>query len=174
MDRTSRQPRLHIAPRERWLSLWEEAAAATHPADRWQPADPVKPFTVADVRDLHRFAGQTPVGVVKAAYLPAVDTLRNEVANALLKLLEEPPPYLHCLLTAESRRILPTVLSRVVIISHPESGENSEWSAVLTALPRETARERRQASELLYLASLRHAQVRSELVLSAYRHVLPS
>jgi hypothetical protein len=61
---------------------------------------------------LRPLEGRGRVGVVVDA-----DRLSPEAANALLKLLEEPPPGSHLILTARSRwALLPTILSRCQVV----------------------------------------------------------
>ncbi len=76
---------------------------------------------MASVRLLHRRAALTPVaGSRKVFILGDADRLvtqesSQEAANALLKLLEEPPAdSVFVLTTADSRRLLPTIRSRAV------------------------------------------------------------
>jgi DNA polymerase III subunit delta' len=54
----------------------------------------------------------------RKVYLIAADALNEQGQNALLKSLEEPPDYVFFLLTVISpERLLPTILSRVVLIA---------------------------------------------------------
>ncbi len=56
-------------------------------------------------------------GEIKIAFIQDVDTMRVEGANALLKILEEPPPYVYFILTTSKiSRLLPTILSRCQLI----------------------------------------------------------
>ena len=56
-------------------------------------------------------------GERKVALIQDVDTMRTEGANALLKILEEPPPYVYFVLTTSKiSRLLPTILSRCQLV----------------------------------------------------------
>lgn len=53
-----------------------------------------------------------------------------EVANTMLKILEEPPPYLHIhLLTGNEGQVLPTIISRCHRVRHnwSQSQELGQW-----------------------------------------------
>lgn len=87
----------------------------------YQPADGLSGHFVATARLLQRRAALTPaMGRRKVFLLAEADRLvpqesSPEAANALLKLLEEPPADTQFLLTAvDQNRLLPTIRSRVV------------------------------------------------------------
>lgn len=87
----------------------------------WQPVDGLAGHFVATARLLQRRAALTPVqGRRKVFLLAEADRLvpqesSPEAANALLKLLEEPPADSQFLLTTEdANRLLPTIRSRLV------------------------------------------------------------
>ena len=87
----------------------------------YQPAEGLAGHFVATARLLQRRAALTPVqGRKKVFLLPLAERLvpqesSPEAANALLKLLEEPPADCQFLLTTEdAHRLLPTIRSRVV------------------------------------------------------------
>ena len=62
------------------------------------------------------------------------DTMNKEAANALLKLLEEPPPRSTFLLTARSAaNLLPTIRSRTAIRTVKPAAENYEPSILVEA-----------------------------------------
>ena len=78
---------------------------------------------LASVRLLHRRAALTPVAASRKIFiLGEADRLvpqesSQEAANALLKLLEEPPAdSLFVLTTVDARRLLPTIRSRAVLL----------------------------------------------------------
>lgn len=72
---------------------------------------------IDQVRELILWARYGPVGRgVRVALLGPAERLTPEAANALLKLLEETPPYLAVLLHGEAPdRVLPTVRSRCAL-----------------------------------------------------------
>lgn len=84
-------------------------------SEYWQVSE--LPVTIAQVRQLKHWAMQRPLtGRIKIAYLD-LSGMHLEAANALLKLFEEPPPYLFLLASAQSKQeILPTIKSRLQLI----------------------------------------------------------
>ena len=97
-------------------------------------------------------------------FLVAFDSILHEAQNALLKVLEEPVPRTHFfLITPNSHKLLPTVLSRLAAspfdltkVSPSEEGET--FQAFLSATPSKRldiikpiieAKDRRAAAELL-------------------------
>ena len=70
------------------------------------------------IRSLKESFSLTPLeGDQKIAVVRGADRLTEEAANALLKLLEEPPPGAHLLLTARSREaVKETLVSRCLVI----------------------------------------------------------
>lgn len=71
-------------------------------------------IVVDQVRDLAGFFAMTPAeGGFRVAIIDAIDELNRNAANALLKLLEEPPPRSLLILVAHAPgRLLPTIRSR--------------------------------------------------------------
>ncbi|MEK7353389.1 MAG: DNA polymerase III subunit gamma/tau, partial [Chloroflexota bacterium] len=69
---------------------------------------------VDDIRSLREKVGYAPNQARYKVYIiDEVHMLSNSAANALLKTLEEPPPYvIFILATTETHKILPTILSR--------------------------------------------------------------
>ncbi|GAB5519671.1 MAG: DNA polymerase III subunit gamma/tau [Rhodothermales bacterium] len=69
---------------------------------------------VEDIRDLRETVRVPPQGSKKKVYIvDEVHMLSNSAFNALLKTLEEPPPYvLFIFATTEPHKVLPTILSR--------------------------------------------------------------
>ena len=69
---------------------------------------------VEDVRELRETVRIPPQGSLKKVYIiDEVHMLSNAAFNALLKTLEEPPPYvLFIFATTEPHKVLPTILSR--------------------------------------------------------------
>ncbi|MCI8601813.1 MAG: DNA polymerase III subunit delta' [Oscillospiraceae bacterium] len=58
----------------------------------------------------------------KAALIEGADAMNEAAANALLKVLEEPPPYLTFILTADNRSALPeTIASRCICLELSEA-----------------------------------------------------
>ncbi|TNF61069.1 MAG: DNA polymerase III subunit delta', partial [Rhodobacteraceae bacterium] len=71
-------------------------------------------ITVEDVRDLHRFFGLSATdGGRRVVIVDAADEMNPQAANALLKMLEEPPRRATLLLVAhQPSRLLATIRSR--------------------------------------------------------------
>jgi DNA polymerase-3 subunit delta' len=87
----------------------------------WSPPDGMASHSMASVRLLQRRASLTSVeGGARIFIIGDADRLvpqesSPEAANALLKLLEEPPPgAIFVLTTVDPRRVLPTIRSRAV------------------------------------------------------------
>lgn len=97
----------------------------------------------------------------KIIIIDDADKMLPPAANALLKILEEPPPYGHFILTSSyPDRLLPTILSRCVslpfkpltqdeVLSHP-NGKPADLSPILDHLENNTALDG-DAQELLSL-----------------------
>lgn len=75
-------------------------------------------LTVKELTELRRFCYQSPgVSRHKLLLITNADRLRREVANALLKLIEEPPPHLLIRLSALTlAAVLPTIRSRCQLV----------------------------------------------------------
>ncbi|MCK5077196.1 MAG: DNA polymerase III subunit delta', partial [Calditrichia bacterium] len=83
-------------------------------------------------------------GDKKIVIIQDIETMRVEGANALLKVLEEPPPYVYfILITSKISRILPTILSRCQLI-HFDKPASDKTHEVLKQYISET-----QAAELI-------------------------
>ena len=90
-------------------------AAGSHPdLLRLAPAEPGKAILIDQVRELGGYFALRPhYGATKIAVLEPADAMNRAAANALLKILEEPPAGALLLLTAERAERLPaTVRSR--------------------------------------------------------------
>ncbi len=90
------------------------------------PALPAS-IPVNQIRSISRWARQTGSGRAKVVILEGVETLQDSSANALLKILEEPPAPVTFILTAERKgAVLGTIRSRVRIFDFlPRSMETS-------------------------------------------------
>jgi DNA polymerase-3 subunit delta' len=90
-------------------------AAGTHPDLTWVRPTGAHVMRVSDVEEpVIAAAGRTPFEAERRVFvLERVDTMNDEVANRLLKTLEEPPSFVHLvLLTDALGRVLETVISR--------------------------------------------------------------
>jgi len=86
----------------------------THPDVLVLPPDPPQMLVkVGQVRSLIHNIQRAPAEGRKKIYIFPKSAFMNEAANALLKVLEEPPEYAHLLLLAENPSdLLPTIRSR--------------------------------------------------------------
>lgn len=90
-------------------------AAGTHPDLTWVTPTGAHVMRVSDVEQpVVAASGRTPFEAERRVFvLERVDTMNDEVANRLLKTLEEPPAFVHLvLLTDAIGRMLDTVISR--------------------------------------------------------------
>jgi DNA polymerase-3 subunit delta' len=95
-------------------------AAGSHPDLRWlerlenDKGNLARNITVAQVRELGEFLSLTPaLSSWRAVVIDSIDDLEKSAANALLKMLEEPPANSVFLLVSHAPgRLLPTIRSR--------------------------------------------------------------
>jgi DNA polymerase-3 subunit delta' len=95
--------------------------AGSHPDMRWLERLPrekgdglARDITVKQIRELGEFMGMTAaLSPWRVAVIDSMDELNKEASNALLKMLEEPPPNtLFFLVSHAPGRLLPTIRSR--------------------------------------------------------------
>ncbi len=96
-------------------SACRRVEANSHPDLLILRAEEGRQFRIEQIRTLERFLHLTPrEGDHKVIIIEDFQTASPGAANALLKTLEEPPPYAFLLLTAdEVEHLLPTIRSRV-------------------------------------------------------------
>jgi len=95
------------------------AIAGTHPDLTWVRPTGAHVMRTEDVADpVVSAATRTPFESQKRVFvLERVDTMNDEVANRLLKTLEEPPTFVHLILMTDSLgQVLPTVISRCQLV----------------------------------------------------------
>ena len=95
------------------------ALAGSHPDLTWVRPTGAHVMRVGDVDEpVVAAAGRTPFESERRVFvLERVETMNDEVANRLLKTLEEPPPFAHLILLSESLgRVLETVVSRCQLV----------------------------------------------------------
>jgi DNA polymerase III subunit delta' len=136
--------------------LLAEAVTERRATGRWGPSDGTTGHWQASVRLLQRIAALTPfrdrgkVLVVGDAERLVVQDANLEAANALLKILEEPPADTTLILTAaEPRALLPTIRSRVVPVRIgrvPDDVVRQFALAELDPAPQDTALDRMVAA----------------------------
>jgi DNA polymerase-3 subunit delta' len=100
--------------------------AGSHPDMRWLERLPkekgeglARDISIKQVRALGDFMGMTAaLSSWRVAVIDSMDELNKEAANALLKILEEPPPNtLYFLVSHAPGRLLPTIRSRCRLLS---------------------------------------------------------
>jgi DNA polymerase-3 subunit delta' len=89
----------------------EEQAEATEPGNRKKPSQWIVIEQIREIEDFAHLSAHR--GGRKVAIVSPAEALYPNAANALLKILEEPPPGVQFILVSHQfRRILPTVRSR--------------------------------------------------------------
>lgn len=98
-------------------------------------------FGIDEGRALQSMQSFRPVMGDKKVFIVAADAITSEAQNALLKVFEEPTPGTHFFIIASTKRVLlPTLASRVFLVTHPSSREVSqaeEAKAFMAASPKE-------------------------------------
>ena len=126
-------------------------AAGSHPDFRWIEREPNdkgdalrRNISVKQVRKLGEFfASTTSLSPWRAVVIDSVDDLEREGANALLKMLEEPPANTLFLLVSHAPgRLLPTIRSRCRRLDFQTLDDEAMASALIEALPNAHAAER--------------------------------
>ncbi len=145
-------------------------AAGSHPdlrnLERLENAKTGNPFrniSVDQVRKLGELFSSTPfLSAWRAVVIDSVDDLEREGANALLKMLEEPPPNCLFLLVSHAPgRLLPTIRSRCRQLTFPALGSD----AMTAILERELAQA--DGDERLRLAAMAGGSAGRALALAA-------
>jgi DNA polymerase III subunit delta' len=96
-------------------SVRRRVAHGTHPDLTWVRPTGAHVMRVSDVEEpVVAAAGRTPFESERRVFvLENVETMNDEVANRMLKTLEEPPSFVHLILLTDSiGRVLETVVSR--------------------------------------------------------------
>jgi DNA polymerase-3 subunit delta' len=115
--------------------------AGSHPDMRWlqrlvheKSGNLARNISVDQVRDLGEFMGLTPaLSPWRVAVIDTVDDLEASGANALLKILEEPPANtLFFLVSHAPGRLLPTIRSRCRRLDFHELADNVMTSILAT------------------------------------------
>lgn len=126
--------------------------AGSHPDMRWLDRLPrekgeglARDITIKQVRGLGEFMGMTAaLSAWRVAVIDSMDELNKEASNALLKMLEEPPPNTIFLLVSHAPgRLLPTIRSRCRLLHFETLDDDALTSILETHLPRLSAPERK-------------------------------
>lgn len=122
-----------LAPESDW-SVIDKAAIDYFKASPFDitRAGQEQTITIAESRTIESEANKRPSqGPIKLCFLYNIDSALDEAANALLKIIEEPPPYTRFVLFASTRHILPTIRSRC----SSWTAQNSTYSGNVPLLP---------------------------------------
>ena len=109
-----------------------------------------KSFHIDEVRWVRSDAHIRPNEADRKVYiLKKVHNMSDGAQNALLKILEEPPPYVFFILTCESgATLLPTILSRAPIFAMGAVAEEDAAAFLKARFPEETEEALRRAAAL--------------------------
>jgi DNA polymerase-3 subunit delta' len=125
--------------------------AGSHPDMRWLERLPrergeglARNISVAQIRELGEFLGLTSaLSPWRVAVIDTVDELEPSGANALLKILEEPPPNtIFFLVSHTPGRLLPTIRSRCRRLDFQALGDGAMTSILEEHAPELSAAER--------------------------------
>lgn len=126
--------------------------AGSHPDMRWlerlareKGEGLARDITIKQVRELGEFMGMTAaLSAWRVAVIDSMDELNKEASNALLKMLEEPPPNTLFLLVSHAPgRLLPTVRSRCRLLHFEALDDDAMTSILETNSPGLSASERK-------------------------------
>lgn len=127
--------------------------AGSHPDMRWLQRLPkekgeglARDITVHQVRELGDFMGMTAaLSPWRVAVIDSMDELNREASNALLKMLEEPPPNtLFFLVSHAPGRLLPTIRSRCRRVDFQALDDDAMAAILQDKAPAVSAAERQR------------------------------
>jgi DNA polymerase-3 subunit delta' len=127
--------------------------AGSHPDMRWLERLPkekgeglARDITIKQIRALGEFMGMTAaLSPWRVAVIDCMDELNKEASNALLKILEEPPPNtLFFLVSHAPGRLLPTIRSRCRRLQFGSLDDDAMTSILDARSPELSAAERRR------------------------------
>jgi DNA polymerase-3 subunit delta' len=164
--------------------------AGSHPDMRWLERLPkekgeglARDITVKQVRELGEFMGMTAaLSPWRVAVIDSMDELNKEASNALLKMLEEPPPNtLYFLISHAPGKLLPTIRSRCRLLHFEGLDDDAMTSILETHSPDLSVAERERivgmsfgsAGRALAFAELGLAKL-EEAALAILRHGDPT
>jgi DNA polymerase-3 subunit delta' len=132
-------------------------AAGSHPDMRWlkrleneKTGNLARNISVDQVRSLAEFLGLTPaLSDWRVIVIDSVDELEPSAANALLKMLEEPPPNtIFFLVSHAPGRLLPTIRSRCRRLEFEPLEDDAMASALEAQLPDSNLADRERLAPL--------------------------
>lgn len=89
----------------------------SHPDTIWLKGKVKEKIKIESVRNIIHFMNQTSVSGRKVCLVEDIEHMRREAANALLKIVEEPPSNSHFILTTSNiNQVLPTIISRCRVV----------------------------------------------------------
>ncbi len=127
--------------------------AGSHPDMRWLERLPkekgeglARDISVRQVRELGEFMGMTAaLSPWRVAVIDSMDELNREASNALLKMLEEPPPNtIFFLVSHAPGRLLPTIRSRCRLLQFDPLDDDAMTSILDAKSPELSAAERKR------------------------------
>ncbi len=131
-----------IGAREKWTSEKrneDPLLFSTHPDFTTFPPDgPLRQLSIPQMRVLKERAQFLPnQGAHRIFLIDHIDRSGDQASNSLLKILEEPPPYLILIVTAENAYdLLPTIRSRSILFQfYPLSADRMTAFAAARHLP---------------------------------------
>ncbi len=131
--------------------------AGSHPDMRWLKRLPrekgeglARDITIKQVRALGEFMGMTAaLSPWRVAVIDSMDELNKEASNALLKMLEEPPPNtLFLLISHAPGRLLPTIRSRCRLLQFEPLEDDAMTSILEAQLPELSSGARKRIVEM--------------------------
>ena len=126
-------------------------AAGSHPDMRWlerlekeKGEGLARDITIKQVRELGEFMGMTAaLSPWRVAVIDSMDEMNKEASNALLKMLEEPPPNtIFFLVSHAPGRLLPTIRSRCRRLQFRPLADDAMASVLAEQLPDTNSAER--------------------------------
>jgi DNA polymerase-3 subunit delta' len=132
-------------------------AAGSHPDMRWlerlekEKGDGLaRDITIKQVRELGEFMGMTAaLSPWRVAVIDSMDEINKEASNALLKMLEEPPPNTVFFLVSHAPgRLLPTIRSRCRRLQFHPLADGAMTSVLEEQLPDVDGAERQRLVSL--------------------------
>ena len=131
-------------------------------------------IAVDDVRDLGAFMHMTPaMGKWRVAIIEAADEMNRNAANAVLKILEEPPPNAVLLMVAHAPgRLLPTIRSRCRRLALQPLSDGAVTQLVADYAPETTKEERAALTRLAEGSIGRALELASAGSLSLYHEMI--
>jgi DNA polymerase-3 subunit delta' len=133
--------------------------ARSHPDMRWLKRLPkekseglARDITIKQIRALGEFMGMTAaLSPWRVAVIDSMDELNKEASNALLKMLEEPPPNtLFFLVSHAPGRLLPTIRSRCRLLHFEALSDDAMTSILEGRSPGLSASERKRIVEMSF------------------------